>query len=144
MTASDHTSASEHLDLVALPPSAGLLAFGGNDQWTPEWISSQDGYDVDQMREYGRACVAAALSPKGTSGSDELDGWQPIETAPKDGNEFLAIWGNQGNVVQVVKWNHIHKFWQSKGEPIAGFATNATRWHALPAIAAQAEGGETS
>ena len=60
------------------------------------------------------------------------EGWQTIETAPKDGSEFLAIWGRQGNVVQVVKWNHLHKFWQSKGEPVTGFATNATAWHPLP------------
>jgi len=139
MTASEHTpaSASEHLDLSdgLIEHEAGVYGYYNGEMGRWE-------FDEYRLLEFARS--VASLAPKGTSGSDALDGWQPIETAPKDGNEFLAIWGHQGNVVQVVKWNRLHKFWQSKGEPIAGFATNATRWHALPAIAAQAEGGETS
>ena len=74
----------------------------------------------------------AALSPQ-----PQQAGWMPISEAPKDGTEFLAIWGRQNNVMQVVQWNHIHKFWQSKGEPLLGFLSNATGWHPLPPVPGQ-------
>lgn len=59
--------------------------------------------------------------------------WQSIETAPKDGREFIAVWQRQGDVMHVVKWNVFHKFWQSKGEALLGFESNATAWIPLPA-----------
>ena len=43
--------------------------------------------------------------------------WQDIATAPKDGTEFLACWPQQGHVVQLISWNRIHGYWQSKGQP---------------------------
>ena len=58
--------------------------------------------------------------------------WQPIVTAPKDGSEFVACYGRQGNVKQLVSWNTIHKFWQSKGEWVPGFENNVTSWMPLP------------
>lgn len=33
---------------------------------------------------------------------DEPTGWQPIETAPKDGTRVLAIWGKHGT--QIIYW----------------------------------------
>jgi hypothetical protein len=56
-------------------------------------------------------------------------GWQPIETAPKDGCEFVACNMNQGGVMQLVSWNGLHRFWQSKGEPVF---MQATHWMPLP------------
>lgn len=73
-------------------------------------------------------CSAPRSSPPVLAVEEGRDAWQPIETAPKDGSEFLAVWQRQGDVMHVVRWNALHKFWQSKGEPIAGFATNATAW----------------
>ncbi len=58
--------------------------------------------------------------------------WQPIETAPRDGNEFLACWGLQGNVIQIVRWHAALGRFESKGEPIYGFVKNATAWMPLP------------
>lgn len=49
---------------------------------------------------------------------DELHGWKPIETAPKDGTEFIARYTLQGNVKQLVSWNTIHGFWQSKDKSV--------------------------
>jgi hypothetical protein len=61
------------------------------------------------------------------------EGWQPIETAPRDGREFIAIWRQQGNAMQIVSYNTIHGHWQTKGEAWLGFLTNATEWMPLPA-----------
>lgn len=59
--------------------------------------------------------------------------WKPISSAPKDGSEFLACYARQGNVKQIVKWNTLHGYFSSKGEPLPGFTTNATHWQPLPA-----------
>ena len=52
--------------------------------------------------------------------------WQPIETAPKDGQEIIVRYAQQGNVKQLISWNTIHGFWQSKGE--AQLHMQATHW----------------
>jgi hypothetical protein len=57
--------------------------------------------------------------------------WQPIETAPKDGEEFLAMNTRQGNVKRLVSWNTIHGFWQSKGDAI-----NMQETHWMPLLEA--------
>lgn len=59
-------------------------------------------------------------------------GWLPIESCPIDGSEFLARWGRQGGVVQIVKFDRIHNMWTSKERPVLGLLSNATEWHALP------------
>ncbi len=57
-------------------------------------------------------------------------GWQPIETAPKDGQEFVTANSMQGFVKELVSWNRIHGYWQSKGKSIH---MQATHWMPLPA-----------
>lgn len=59
-------------------------------------------------------------------------GWRPIETAPKDGREFLACYARQGCVVELVRWNRPHEVFMCKGEHIPGFMSNATHWMPLP------------
>jgi len=54
-----------------------------------------------------------------------LDPWQPIETAPKDGTEFLAI--NNGGYQFVVWWN-VDAF-----QCIDDVIDNLTHWQPLPA-----------
>jgi hypothetical protein len=59
--------------------------------------------------------------------------WRPIETAPKDGTEFIAAFGHQGFVMMLFSYNTIHGYWQTKGIPNQGFLENATHWTPLPA-----------
>jgi hypothetical protein len=54
--------------------------------------------------------------------------WQPIETAPKDGSEFLACYARQGNCMVLVYWDRAHSPWISKGGFVSGFEYNATHW----------------
>lgn len=62
--------------------------------------------------------------------------WQPIETAPKDGNEFLvALWGEDFGTVQlaVVFWNDNNPTfpWCTADGP--GYHLDAaTHWMPLP------------
>lgn len=58
--------------------------------------------------------------------------WQSIETAPKDGSEFLVVYGRQGNVMKLVRMNRMHGFFTSKGVPELGLMNNATHWMPLP------------
>ena len=55
--------------------------------------------------------------------------WQDIKTAPKDGTEFLTKNLNQGGVLELVSWNTIHGYWQSKGKAIS---MQATHWLVVP------------
>jgi hypothetical protein len=49
---------------------------------------------------------------------EAVEGWKPMDTAPKDGTEFVVRYTLQGNVKKLVCWNNIHGFWQSKGESV--------------------------
>ncbi len=60
-----------------------------------------------------------------------MKNWPTIDTAPKDGIEFITCNTNQGNVFELVSWNGIHKFWQSKGRPIH---MQATHWWPIEPI----------
>ena len=69
--------------------------------------------------------------------------WQPIETAPKDGIEFLAAYGHQGFVKKLVSWNALMGYWQSKGVPEFGFIENATHWMPIPSKPPMNGGGKS-
>jgi hypothetical protein len=58
--------------------------------------------------------------------------WLPIETAPKDEQEILAMFGRHGFVMMLVSYSTIHGYWQSKGTPILGMDDTATHWMPLP------------
>lgn len=63
--------------------------------------------------------------------------WRPIESAPRDGKEFLAKYDRQGGVVILARFNTVFQCWETKGDPLKGFATNATRWCSVPAAPPQ-------
>lgn len=112
--------------LVPVEPTDAMLDEGAHHIYEPTNRN-------DLERVWSVMLDAAPGAPGQEAAAVQAVGaWQDIATAPKDGAEFLAIWGHQGNVMQVVKWNALHKFWQTKGEPIAGFTANATGWMPLP------------
>ena len=57
--------------------------------------------------------------------------WIDIKTAPKDGTEFLTCNNKQGKVLELVSWNKIHRYWQSKGEVVY---LQATHWLKIPKL----------
>jgi len=60
----------------------------------------------------------------------KIDAWQPIETAPKTGREFLTRNGNQGGVKRLISFDCVHGYWQSKGEPV--LFLQDTHWLDIP------------
>lgn len=59
-------------------------------------------------------------------GEGEFMNWQPIETAPKDGQEIIVKFAQQGNVKQLIYFDKIHGYWASKGQAIP--CLQATHW----------------
>lgn len=58
--------------------------------------------------------------------------WNPLETAPKDGREFIVRYPKQGNVKQILRWNTIHNHWESKGEAMLGLEFQGVEWGMMP------------
>lgn len=59
-------------------------------------------------------------------------GWQSPDTMPKDGKEFLVKFLSQSNVVMIYRWNGIHEYFESKGEPYSGLQKQNVVWHQIP------------
>lgn len=67
------------------------------------WAVHCDDCDFKGPHAYSKAEAIAAWNTRAPA---ELTGWQPIETAPKDGTEFLSAGGTQGRAGEVypTKW----------------------------------------
>jgi len=60
----------------------------------------------------------------------EAAGWQPIETAPKDGSSFLSLNRNQGNLMAATWWSPVRNYFcATGGQQLYQF----THWMPLPA-----------
>lgn len=55
-----------------------------------------------------------------------------LDEAPKDGTEILVRYTKQSNVSKIVNYNKVHKYWQSKGEPVLGLKHQPIVWIILP------------
>jgi hypothetical protein len=99
-----------------------------------EWLRREmpAGTEIGDPDWWAPRILRAALSASQAAPTQVETQWQPIETAPKDGTEFVAAYARQGFVKQLVSYNTIHGHWQSKGEWEPGFTQNATHWMPLP------------
>lgn len=57
--------------------------------------------------------------------------WRPIDTAPKDGSEFLA-WAESGEDYWVARWDHDQADWVERGEGMT-LHWRLSHWQPLPA-----------
>ena len=65
--------------------------------------------------------------------------WRPIETAPKDGTEFLSIYGlDDDGTYWIIYWNGAFFECVSSGHEIS----HATHWMPLPAAPNTASGSD--
>ena len=92
----------------------------------------------DLRRDMFAAAVEAA----------EGAGWQPIETAPRDGTRILATGGGLGGEVDAVKYNDHVGCWDSaeytlddRDDESDGYC-RPTRWRRIPTPPAE-QGGQT-
>jgi hypothetical protein len=62
--------------------------------------------------------------------SDELRAmeWRPIETAPKDGTEFVVAYPKQAMTLQLIYWSKRHGTWFSKGDSVPGLEYQDVLW----------------
>lgn len=91
----------------------------------------QDAYSIGQVNMILRSAADLVASTALQAPVSEVPGWQPIETAPKDGQEILIRYPLQGNVKQLASYNTIHNHWQSKGGYVWAVEQKC-EWHPLP------------
>lgn len=58
--------------------------------------------------------------------------WMTIATIPKTGKEVLVCNTRQGSILQLVSWNKVHSYWQTKGKPDLHFQW--THWCSIDSI----------
>jgi hypothetical protein len=66
--------------------------------------------------------------------------WQPWATAPRDGEEILIRYVDQGNVKRLVSFFVLRGYWKSKGEPLLGLDNQNLEWLRIPAPALSVKG----
>ena len=60
------------------------------------------------------------------------DPWKPWTAVRPDDGEVLVVYPNQGNVMKLVSFNHVHGFWESKGQSITGIENQGCYWMSIP------------
>ena len=126
-----------------------------------EWGGLAD-HERESARADARAVLQAAdaVSAPSTHQADvsksavEIDGWRPIETAPKDGTMLLLAGFNFGNPqrgqhITAGSWRNERGWWEGLPDPVAEHLTantqlnNLTHWMPLPAApGSEQKGGE--
>lgn len=92
-------------------------------------------YTADQMREYGRACAAAALQGRGTQEGEPSEWISIDERLPEHEAEVLAT-GFEGNDPSKPRWTqiaHFHKEGSFYDHDTGEAFYPPTHWQPLPA-----------
>lgn len=112
--------------MIDLNPKAWEAA---RDVFLSSWGYSPDDFLGKAITAY----LAASPSPPALDGAGR-EGWQPIETAPKDGTRvLLAAPGHLTMIGSFEAWKTIHAagpWWWSNGSMIT---PDPTHWQPLPA-----------
>lgn len=95
-----------------------------------------------RLTAQGQPAIAAQdAPPAGASAPAAPVGWQPIETAPKDGSAVLlypsGCWAEDDDRGEVAYWVEDMGGWVTQGRR-ADDATEPTHWHPLPSSPAAA------
>ena len=123
----DNKNASPSVALKAVAPVDVYKAFAP--------FIENDTFDKDHVTAISRA-VASALSAQ----VQDVAGWQPIETAPKDGTRLLLMWepfSGMSEHVELGKWNVRNGWVNTYGHAFSG---SPTHFMPLPAAPAKQEG----
>ena len=80
----------------------------------------------------GRVFRAAADEIERLSNQPVAQAWRPLDSAPRDGTEFVVRYTLQGNVKRLIRWNTLHGFWESKGEAAVALEQQKVEWAPLP------------
>lgn len=112
---------------------------------------------IPMSMQYARARIlivgdlraAAALLSRLEAGSGEETGWQPIETAPKDGTPILIsmLYADGDRFEHRVVWLPERRVWAvivEGGKLIFFEADRPTHWHRLPPPPINQEGGDAA
>ena len=94
-----------------------------------EWMLSEFPEEITEGEKQARANASASLSEA------KAGGWQPIETAPKDGTSILGYWlgGQHDCAIHATKF--IRGRWWATNEDFP--QREPTHWQPLPAPPAQ-------
>ena len=101
-----------------------------------------------QARELREAAIAAIQSQPDVV----VGGWQPIETAPKDGTRVLLYLAAPWSRVELARWYQPWGNWQTDGDEPDPFRDEycgigsqlPTHWQPLPPPPVQAQGSDAA
>tara|TARA_R110000803_G_scaffold28011_8_gene65107 strand:- start:61 stop:450 length:390 start_codon:yes stop_codon:yes gene_type:complete len=83
-------------------------------------------YAIDDLQWFSRRDIGFLVDRIARLETDAVSNWQPRETAPKDGLEFIA-WDSRGYAVYTMHWDHDE--FLTECEPWSGRFT-----HWMPAL----------
>lgn len=138
----------------ATTPADGelLQRIAENDpSWVLKYLEQNTRFDVPRIRElfeFAKTQAVAALAIP-SPGKAEVERWQPIETAPKDGT-VIDLWADQRRVTSCYwglpahccgemgsycdsEWHDLKDGWvDDMNEPLGEYRGNPTHWMPLP------------
>jgi len=115
------------------------LSFADLDKFTAflEWINQRglltQPKPMSDMEEIQRIAQEDGDydMPKDAGQPKHIEGWQPIETAPKDGTIILACWGNSDNIIDTARYSVVGDYWHDIDKLMNRYL-DPTHWQPLP------------